>query len=298
MTVSPSPENGQQHQAGTTLPSITRIGLVAGEGKLPVQVAKNARNQGIEVIPFMVNRYNVRELRNICSHQGHRITPGLVRKNFELFQQEGISHIVFAGKVDKWILLKDPRVDDIAVEAMKRFSRLNDDAVMLWIIEQLELRGIHILPQSAFLQELFLGERLLTNRRPDEQDMRDVRYGFEMAKEMGRLDVGQSIVVRSGMIIAVEAIEGTDECLKRAGKLSGKKGGVVVKVAKPGQDQRFDIPTVGLRTLKTMRKAGLHMLVTEANQTLYLEPDEMAAFADKHNMIILSTANPGELFHG
>jgi DUF1009 family protein len=99
----------------------------------------------------------------------------------------------------------------------------------------------------------------------------------------------------------VEAFEGTDECLKRAGKVSGRKGGVVVKVAKPDQDQRFDIPTVGVRTLKTMRKAGLHMLVTEANQTLYLEPDEMVSFANRHQMIILSTTDPtasGKLYAG
>lgn len=114
-----------------------------------------------------------------------------------------------------------------------------------------------------------------------------------MAKEMGRLDVGQTVVVHSGMLIAVEAIEGTDECIKRAGNLAGGKGGVVVKVAKPVQDQRFDIPTVGLRTLKAMKKAGLQVLVTEAEQTLYLEPEEMAAFADRNRMVLLSTRHPG-----
>jgi UDP-2,3-diacylglucosamine hydrolase len=273
------------------LAKVTRIGLVAGEGGLPVHVAKNARIQGIEVVPFVVGRER-RELREICRHKGHKIVPGLLRRTLELMQQERISHVVFAGKVDKWVILKDPRLDDLAVEAIKRLSRLNDDSVMLWIIGQLEERGIHILPQADFLRNLFLPPRLLSQKTPDENDIRDIHYGFEVAKEMGRLDIGQTIVVRSGMILAVEAIEGTDQCLKRAGQLCGRKGGVVVKVAKPNQDQRFDIPTVGLRTLKTMRKAGLHMLVTEAEQTLYLEPEEMAAYADRHNLIILSTADP------
>ncbi|WP_303674505.1 LpxI family protein [Vampirovibrio chlorellavorus] len=271
--------------------NVTRIGLIAGEGLLPRYVAKNARIQGIEVVPFIVGKDNPK-LRDLCKHKGHRIVPGLVRRTLDLITQERITHLVFAGKVDKWVLLKDPRIDDIAVEAIRQYARLNDDAVMLWIIEQLEQRGIQVLPQADFLRELFLPEKILTERQPTEADLRDARYGFEMAKEMGRLDIGQSIVVHSGMILAVEAIEGTDECLKRAGKLSGKKGGVVIKVAKPDQDQRFDIPTVGLRTLKTMRKAGLHMLVTEANQTLYLEPEEMETYANRHNMIILSTQDP------
>lgn len=272
--------------------NVTRIGLIAGEGLLPRYVAKNARIQGIEVVPFIVGKDNPK-LRDLCKHKGHRIVPGLVRRTLDLITQERITHLVFAGKVDKWVLLKDPRIDDIAMEAIRQYARLNDDAVMLWIIEQLEQRGIQVLPQADFLRELFLPEKILTERQPTEADLRDARYGFEMAKEMGRLDIGQSIVAHSGMILAVEAIEGTDECLKRAGKLSGKKGGVVIKVAKPDQDQRFDIPTVGLRTLKTMRRAGLHMLVTEANQTLYLEPEEMITYANRHKMIILSTQDPG-----
>lgn len=279
---------------------VTRIALVAGEGQLPLHVARTAQIQGLEVIPFAVGKDNPK-LRDLCRQKGHRIVPGLVRRTLDLMAEEKISHLVFAGKVDKWVLLKDPRVDDIAVEAIKQFSRLNDDAVMLWIIEQLEHRGIQILPQADFLRDLFLPERVLTTRKPSQQELRDAQYGFEIAKEMGRLDIGQSIVAHSGMILAVEAIEGTDECLRRAGRVSGKKGGVVVKVAKPDQDQRFDIPTVGLRTLKTMRKAGLHMLVTEADQTLYLEPEEMIAFANRHDMIMLSIADPavsGHLYGG
>jgi DUF1009 family protein len=273
------------------LAKVSRIGLVAGEGQLPVHVAQNANILGIEVIPFIVGSDTGR-FRDVCRHKGHRIVPGLVRRTLDLMVQERISHVVFAGKVDKWVLLKDPRLDDMAIEAIKRLARLNDDAVMFWIIDQLQERGIQILPQADFLRNLFLPSRQLSRMAPDENDLRDIRYGFEIAKEMGRLDIGQTIVVRSGMILAVEAIEGTDQCLKRAGQVSGRKGGVVVKVAKPNQDQRFDIPTVGLRTLKTMRKAGLHLLVTEADQTLYLEPEAMAAYADKHKMVIVSTSHP------
>lgn len=289
-----------RHTTGKTtastqaLSGVTRIALVAGEGSLPLHVARNARIQGVEVVPFMVGG-DSGKLRDLCRHKGYRIAPGLVRRTLELMERERVSHLVFAGKVDKWVLLKDPRLDDIALEAVRRFARLSDDAVMLWLIGHLEERGIHILPQTDFLKELFIPSRLLTQRMPDEPELRDSLYGFEMAREMGRLDIGQSVVAHSGMIMAVEAIEGTDECLRRAGKIAGGKGGVVVKVAKPEQDQRFDIPTVGLRTLKTMRKAGLRTLVTEADRTLYLEPEEMIRFANYNGISILSTDYDGLL---
>lgn len=270
---------------------VTRIGLVAGEGGLPLHVARNARMRGIEVVPFMLGK-STGKLRDLCRHPGHRVVPGLLRRTLDLMARENITHLVFAGKVNKWILLRDPRLDDLAADALRTFARLNDDAVMLWLVEQLEQRGIRVLPQSDFLDDLFLPETRLTARAPNADERRDAHYGFEIAREMGRLDIGQSVVVHAGMILAVEAIEGTDECLRRAGKLTGKKGGVVVKVAKPNQDQRFDIPTVGLRTLKTMHRAGLHMLATEAGRTLYLEPAEMAAYADRRNMIVLSMPDP------
>jgi DUF1009 family protein len=277
-------------KTGNSFPqqSITRIGLIAGEGELPRHVARNAQIRGIEVVPFMISR-SERTLQDLCQQKGHTIWPGLLRETFDLFVSERITHLIFAGKVNKWILLKNPRLDDLAKEALSRLLRLNDDAVMLWLIDQLHARGIEVLPQSDFLQNLFLPEKLLTQRVPDAKLLRDATYGFEMAREMGRLDIGQTIVVHQAMVIAVEAIEGTDECLKRAGRWAHKKGGVVIKVAKPAQDQRFDIPTVGLRTLKTMRHQGLQMLVTQADHTLFLEPKLMIDFANQHNMIMLST---------
>ena len=287
MPTSPDNTNKQDARAFPGLPPIQRLGLIAGEGSLPLHVARNARSRGITVVPFLLGR-ETGPLRELCDHTGHRIAPGLMRQSMDLLVQEQITHLVFAGKVNKWILLRNPRLDDLAADALKTLVRLNDDAVMLWIVDQLEQRGIQVVPQSDFLENLFLPENVMTARAPSEDDWRDARYGFEIAREIGRLDIGQSIVAHAGMILAVEAIEGTDECLRRAGKLAAKKGGVVVKVAKPSQDQRFDIPTVGLRTLKTMHRVGLHMLATEANHTLYLEAPEMIAYADRHNMIMVS----------
>ncbi len=274
----------------TQAPPITRLGLIAGDGDLPLHVATNAARQGLEVVPFFFGQDNHAAIRKICGNPGHVIVPGLLRRNFDLFAECGISHVVFAGKANKWVLFRNPRMDDLAVQALRQLLRVNDDAVMLWLTAELERRNIRVLPQTDYLQNLFIGEKILTRRHPDVPERRDILYGFEIAKEIGRLDIGQSIVVSQGMVLAVEAIEGTDECIKRGGKLSAKKGGALVKVAKPNQDQRFDVPTVGLRTLKNMHRAGLHLLATEADQTLFLEPERMAEYADRHNMIIVSTS--------
>jgi UDP-2,3-diacylglucosamine hydrolase len=278
----------QQTVQMQTFQTVSKIALIAGDGELPAHVARNALIQGIQVIPFMISKREKR-LQELCQHAGHVIFPGLLRQTFQLLSQERVSHLVFAGKVNKWILLRNPRLDDLAKEALRRLIRLNDDAVMLWLIEQLGAQGISVLPQSAFLQNLFMPESIMSQCKPNLVQLRDAAYGFEMASEMGRLDIGQSIIVHQGMVIAVEAIEGTDECIKRSARWTRKKGGVLIKVAKPEQDQRFDIPTVGLRTLRTMRSVGLNTLVTEADRTLFLEPEAMKAYSNKHQMVLMST---------
>jgi DUF1009 family protein len=275
--------------AATT--GFTRIGLIAGEGELPVQVAQNAARQGLTVAAFSIGLNNRKALKRHCAGGVFPIVPGLVSQTLHLLKREGIRHLVFAGKVNKWILLCNPRMDERAWSVYKAHRRKNDDKVMQVIIEELAKEGITVLSQTDYLQNLFLPAGLLTPSRPPSlEEEEDIRYGFEMAKEMGRLDIGQTIVVRSGMVLAVEAIEGTDECLKRGGRWSKKGGGVVVKVAKPDQDNRFDVPTVGLRTLKVMKRCGLRVLATEANQTLFLEPDEMVAYATRHGLTITSVS--------
>ncbi|MEM0950527.1 MAG: UDP-2,3-diacylglucosamine diphosphatase LpxI [Cyanobacteria bacterium P01_H01_bin.74] len=265
------------------------MALFAGAGSLPVYVAETAIQKNISVVPYMIGHDN-KTLKKVCGHAGYKLVPGLLNRTLTLLNKENITAAVFAGKVNKWLLLKDPRLDEMALKAIKSLSRLNDDAVMLWLINALAHHGINVLPQSLFLQSFLLPAGQMTRTVLSAQQRKDASYGFELAKEMGRLDIGQSVVVHEGMAIAIEAIEGTDHCIKRAGKLAGKKGGVLVKVAKPNQDNRFDIPTVGLQTLKCMKRAGLKALVTEADQTLYVDSPAMRAFAERHNLAIESMA--------
>lgn len=268
-----------------------KLGLIAGEGHLPVFVAQTAHELGFQVHAFTMARNNRRALAAYC-HRVTPIRPGLVRRNMDLWQAAGIQQLVFAGKVNKWILFTNPQLDSVGLDWIRQATAKNDDSVMRFIIAGLEQEGFQVLPQTRFLQPLFEPEGVLSVRHPTRRDWEDIACGYRLAKEMGRLDVGQTVVVNDTMVLAVEAIEGTDECLKRAGKLARRKGGVVVKVEKPEQDQRFDVPTVGLRTLRTMKVAGLRVLAAEAGSTLFLDREAMVKYANHNDLCLVSYA-PG-----
>jgi UDP-2,3-diacylglucosamine hydrolase len=205
------------------------------------------------------------------------------------------SQVYFAGKVNKWLLFTGLNMDAMTFKLLRLAPLKNDDAIMRFGIFLLEALGLTILPQVDFMRSLFQPEAILAQPWPMEaRHWRDACFGFDLAKASGGLDVGQTVVVSDTMAIAVEAIEGTDACLKRAGKLTRKRGGCVAKVAKPGQDTRFDVPAVGLRTLKRMKHEGLNLLVTEANRTLFLDDiTEMKAYATRHGINLLSCTSEG-----
>lgn len=183
--------------------------------------------------------------------------------------------------------MRCPKFDKEALRLIKEAQRLNDDAVMLIVVEQLEQMGITVLDQTIFIKHLIAPPGVLGKHEPDEEQMIDVEYGYWLAKEMGKLDVGQSVVIKNKMIMAVEAIEGTDKCIERGCKLGGK-GVVVVKVSKPTQDKRFDIPAIGLNTLKMMKRNGARILAVEANETIIVNQKELVDFANKNNIIVMA----------
>jgi DUF1009 family protein len=274
------------------------LGLVAGSGQLPVSVTLQAKAWGWDVVAFCLDKDNAKALEK-AGAQVEMISPGLMADNLARGHSHGIRYAAFAGKVNKWLLLRNPKLDAKALETLQKLRERSDDGLMLAIIDLMATEGFDILPQTEFLRSHFLPQGCLTERGLTEAEWADVAYGFGLAKGMGALDVGQTVVVHQGMALAVEAIEGTDECLKRAGELAHKgwiktffnkkNGGVVVKVAKPNQDPRFDVPTVGLKTLKTMKDAGLKVLAAEAHRTFFLEPAAMVAYANRHNMSIVVT---------
>ena len=261
--------------------------LVAGDGSLPVQMAKYAKENGFDVICISLSSDNCKELKKYCS-KVYSFSPLQVSKIEKVLKDEQVKQLTFLGKVHKGLLLKRPAmVDSKVIELMNKVKRLNDDQVMLLIVEEMEKLGITILDQTVFIKNCMIPSGVLGKVQPTEEQKADVDYGFYMAKEMGRLDVGQSVVVKDKMIMAVEAIEGTDKCIKRGCKIA-KKGACVVKVAKPSQDQRFDIPAIGLKTLKVMKRYKASLIALEAGKTIIVNQPEVVKFADKHNIVIMA----------
>jgi len=261
-------------------------GLIAGDGSLPVKMAQYAHKNGFEVVCISLANDNVKELKKYCS-KVYSCHPGEINKIEKILKEEEIKQATFIGKVHKRVLLQLHKFDRRAIELLTSMKRLNDDEVMLLIVREFEKAGITVLDQTIFIKNLMIPSGVLGKHKPTEAQMEDVNYGFWLAKEMGGVDVGQSVVIKDKMIMAVEAIEGTDVCIKRGSKLA-KRGAAVIKVAKPKQDKRFDIPAVGMRTLRTMKKYKANLLAVEANETIIVDQEKVIEFADKNNIVIMA----------
>ena len=269
-----------------TLKLEKKQGLIAGDGLLPIKMAQHAKENGFEVVAISLSSDNCNELKKYCS-KVYSFAVGEVNKIEQMLKDEEIKQITFIGKVNKRILLKRPKMDSRAVELLKQAIRLNDDQLMLMIIEELEKLGITIIDQTTFIKNLMIPKGVLGKVKPTEEQIADVNYGYWLAKETGKLDIGQSVVIKNKMIMAVEAIEGTDKCIKRGSRLA-RGGASIIKVAKPKQDQRFDIPAIGLKTLKVMKRYKSSLIAVEAGKTIIVDQEEVIKFADKHNIVIMA----------
>ena len=179
------------------------------------------------------------------------------------------------------------KIDSRAIEILKSVKRLNDDEVMLLIVKEFEKHNITVLDQTIFIKNLMIPSGVLGKVQPTQEQVDDVNYGYWLAKETGKLDVGQSVIIKDKMVMAVEAIEGTDKCIKRGCKIA-KRNSRVIKVAKPSQDKRFDIPAIGLKTLKTMHKYKADLIAVEAGETIIVDREEVIKYANKHNIVVMA----------
>lgn len=276
----------KQQEGSMALELEQKQGLIAGDGQLPVKMAQQAKENGFEVVAISLSDDNYRDLKKYCS-KVYSCAPGEPLKIEKYLKEENIKQLTFLGKVSKTLLVKRPKFDSKAIDFFKRAVRLNDDKVMLMIIEELEKIGITVLDQTVFIKNLMIPSGVLGTVKPTQEQIDDVNYGYEIAKEIGKLDIGQSVVIKDKMIMAVEAIEGTDKCIARGCKLA-KKDACIVKVAKPKQDKRFDIPAIGLRTLKTMHKNKAKLIAVEAGSTIIVDQEKTIQFADKHGIVIMA----------
>ena len=266
-----------------------KIGLIAGVGRLPVEFARAARGMGVHVIGVGVLPEVDPELAQV-THTYENINIAKLDRIFKVFKREKVTEITLLGKITKELVYAHRELPDLRV--LKIFSRIknfSDDTLTLALVEELAAGGITVLDQTELLRPLMPAAGVLTNRKPTEAELADMRFGLNMAKKIGGLDIGQTVVVKNRAIMAVEAIEGTDACIRRGGQL-GRGGVTVAKSAKPKQDMRFDVPGVGPDTLDSMIEAGAVALVIEAGKTLVVDRETMVAKADQHGITIVAMA--------
>ena len=277
-----------------------RVGLIAGAGSFPIVFAQAAREQGHFVFGFGVRDMASPELAKFCDRYETAPLgrPGAAIRNF---RRHGISQAVMAGKIEKTVLFHPFRLlrllpDWHAIRIWYRHAARNkkDDTLLMAVIQEFEQHGVRFGSALDFCPSLLAKHGFLTRRKPTPAQWKDIHFGWELAKEMGRLDVGQSVVVKDTAVIAVEAIEGTDRCIRRAGELCRAGGFTVVKVAKPKQDMRFDVPTIGPQTIRSMYECGGKVLAIECDKTIVLELAEVIEQADKFGIAVVAV-NASEL---
>lgn len=264
------------------------LGLVAGQGKLPGILARNAKEKGYQVMALCLSEEAQARVEPHC-FKTYLIYPGQLGRSVHLLKQESVKQMVFVGRVPKLDVLKNiTKLDWTAVRELSKLPDFNDDTIQRGMGDFVTSHGITVRTQAEFLTELFPDVGILSARRPTALEYADIQFGSRIAKEIARLDIGQTVIVSEQVIMAIEAAEGTDRAIRRAVELA-KGPVVVIKVSKPNQDQRFDIPTVGLNTLNSMLspKPG-GVLAIEANETMVVEMEEMIAFCNQHEMSMVS----------
>lgn len=288
-------EVSSQRSAEDSLSSLTsglrsltssRFGLIAGNGRFPFLVIEGARRAGARLSIVAIREETDPQIERVAE-QVEWVGIGQLGKMIRFFKAEEVSQAMMAGQVKHVQIFSGALPDARMLKMLLRLPRRNTDALIGGVAAELAAEGIELIDSTTFLQDLLPASGVLTRRAPGKQERANIEYGLEVAREIAKLDLGQTIAVRACACVAIEAMEGTDACIKRAGELV--KGRLtIVKVAKPNQDMRFDVPVVGIPTIETMIKAGATCLSITAGKTLMFDRDEMVRLADKHKIAVIA----------
>ena len=267
-----------------------RLGLVAGNGRFPFLVLEAARAAGHDVTIVALKEEAFPELEAEAARAPaatlHRISLGQLGTWIKALQKAGVTHAVMAGQVKHTKLFSDIVPDMTAIGMLMRLKSKNTDAIIAGVADVLRDHGIELIDSTTFLAPLLAREGTLTKRAPGEDERQDLAVGYRIADAIAGLDIGQTIAVKSSAVVAIEAMEGTDQVIARAGQLAGA-GVTIVKVAKPNQDMRFDVPVVGVATIRAMQAVGATALSVDAGKTLMIDGDAVVAAADAAGIAIV-----------
>ena len=272
---------------------MTPLGLIAGNGQFPLLLAEEARRQGKPVVAVAIEEETDPGLE---SHVDaiHWVGLGPIKKTIRLFRQEGVEEAVMAGQVKHTQIFRRLRLDTTAIRIWATLRDKKTDTILAAVAEEFAKSGVRFLPSTTYLRHLLAPEGFLTSARPSAAQRKDVEFGFKTAKAVAGLDVGQTVCVKDQAVLAVEAMEGTDACIRRAGTLTDGWF-TAAKVAKPRQDIRFDIPVIGLGTIKSLRGSKAAVLAVEAGKTLFFDKETFLKDAGELKLVVVGLPSDGIL---
>ena len=263
-----------------------QIGLIAGAGELPVIIAGDAKERGYRVITIALENLASEHLKSV-SDDFRWVNPGKLGELINILKKYHVKEAIMAGKVPKSLMYKSKITPDLrAIKLLFSIRDKSDDAILNALTRELAGEGIEIIDTAKFSPHLLTPEGCLTRKKPDDEEWKDIEFGWKIAKEIGRLDIGQTVVIKGKAVMAIEAIEGTDEAILRGGKWAGE-GSVVVKVSKPQQDMRLDVPAVGLDTLRSMVKVKARVLALEAQKSMIVNRGNMIKEAENSGITVI-----------
>jgi DUF1009 family protein len=264
-----------------------RYGLIAGNGKFPFLVLEAARSQGIDMVVAAIKEETFPEIEQ-HANTVHWMSLGQLGKLIKTFKSEGVNQAVMAGQVRHKQIFSSIIPDLKMIQLLASLATKNTDSLIGAVARVLEDEGIRLIDSTLFLGPLLPEPGVLTKRAPSEEERQDLNYAYKLARELGKLDVGQSVAVTDGACVALEAMEGTDAVMERAASLVNGRPLRMVKLAKPNQDLRFDVPVIGLGTIQSMARLRVSALAIEARKTLMIDREELIRVADANGIAIIA----------
>lgn len=269
--------------------SAPTIGLIAGGRKFPILVAQGVKALGGRLVVVGFTGHTNMDVVPYAD-EWVELKFGKLGKLIDYFKSHGVDKIIMAGTINKPKAMDIRHLDMRAIKLLFKQKNKGDSAILGTLAGELEREGMPVIPAHEYLPELLMPEGVLTRREPDAREWEDLDFSWKIAKELGRMDIDQCIVVREGIVAAVEALEGTDETIRRGTKLGGE-GCVVIKVFKPGQQEQIDLPSLGLDTIRAMAEGGATCLGVEAGKSLFFDQDEAVDYAEKHGISIVGISS-------